>query len=193
MEDVDGLVWASHPKDLEVQNRKQLKAMGVDRRTVDAFYDNAFYTTSDRTHMIADLAVLDEVTDRDHFFRLAKDAEGWLLGNYYRRSARMLARAHIGRPLERFFEPGETIVAALSRDGALLLLLAVDHLSWTESLDLVAGGVERQRRAAGFEGEVVLILGGDLTAQARQGIEALGWTVETWGLGRRVDPGAGSQ
>ncbi|MEM7353608.1 MAG: hypothetical protein AAF657_22615 [Acidobacteriota bacterium] len=176
---VDSLVWASHPKDLEVRNRKQLKAMGVDRDTIDAFFENSFYSTSDRTQMVADLASLDQVAGLSHFFSLAAGADGWLLGAYYRRSAGLLADAHRRRPLDRIFEPGETLVAALSRDGALLLVLAVDYLAWTEGIDLVASGIERQRRAAGFDGNVVLLLGGDLTARARQGVEALGWTLET--------------
>ncbi len=183
-QDVDRLVWASHPKDLEVHNRRQVRDMGVDKATVNAFFDNAFYTTSDRTHMVADLASLNRVRDRGYFFQLAATADGWLLGTYYRRSARLLARTHVHRRLDRIFEPGETIVTALTRGGVLVLVLAVDHLAWTEGIDLVTGGVERQRRAAGFDGDVVLLLAGDLTARARQGVGALGWGIETWGLER---------
>ncbi len=192
-QDVDRLVWSSHPKDLEVQNRRQLRGMGVDKRTVNAFFENDFYTTTDRTHMVADLASLSGVRDRRHFFRLAAAADGWLQGTYYRRSARVLARTHVGRRLDRIFEPGETIVAALTRGGVLVLVMAVDHLAWTEGLDLVTGGVERQCRAEGFEGDVVLLLGGDLTSRARRGVEALGWTVETWGLERVASPASVSQ
>lgn len=34
---VDSLVWQRHPKDIEVENRKQMRAMGVGIDTVDAF------------------------------------------------------------------------------------------------------------------------------------------------------------
>lgn len=188
VEDVNSLVWTSHPKDLEVQNRKELKAMGVDAEVIDALFDHPYYTTSDRTRMVADLVALDGVPNRDHFFRLAVAADSRLLGAFYRRSARMLALSHDRRPLERIVAPTEKIAVAINRRGELLLLLAVDHTAWTEPFDLLVGGVERQTREAGFEGAIVLMLGGDLTETARREIEAVGWIVETGTLDRSVGP-----
>ena len=182
--DVNKLVWATRPKDLEVRNRKQMRRMRVDRDVIDAFFDSSFYSTSDRTQMLSDLTTLAGVRDRRHFFHLAAAADTWLLGDYFLHSARLLARAHRERTLVRLVESDETIVAAMSRKGELVLILAVDYLSWTEGLDLVTGAVERQHRAAGFASDVALLVGGGVTAKARQGIEALGWTLEAHKLER---------
>ena len=182
VEEVNDLVWTSHPQDLEIRNRKLLEDMGVQIDTVDAFFENRHYTASHRTSMVSDLAQLQDTAQREHFFRLAIAADGWRLAAYYRRSARMLARTHEERPFERLVERSEMLVAAVTRSGDIVLLLPVDHLAWTETLDLVTGGLERLRREAEFDGGVVLLLAGNLTPRARRGVEALGWKVETWGL-----------
>ena len=161
--------------------------MQVDGETTHRLFENRHYTASQRTAMVNDLASLEGVEHRDHFFRLALAADGWRLAAYYQRSAHMLARLHRQRPLDRLVARSEKLVAAVSRGGQAILVLPVDHLAWTESLDLVASGLERQRRTLDFEGGVVLLLAGDLTPRARQGVEALGWTVETWGLERLVE------
>ena len=80
--------------------------------------------------------------------------------------------------------PTDRLLFALRQSGELLLFLAVDHAAWTETLDLLVGGVEREARKNGFEGTIVLVLAGDLTQQARREIEAIGWIVETWTLDR---------
>lgn len=184
VESINDLVWKSHPKDLEVQNRKQMKAMGVEKELLEGFFEHPLYNTSDHTHMIADLATLDGVSQRDHFFRLAVAADSKLFATYHRRNASLLAYAHRFHPLDFIVSSSEKILVGMSREGALLLLLPVDHLAWTESLDLLVGAVERKRREVDFDGEVLLLLGGDLTSRARQELEAVGWTVETWGLGK---------
>lgn len=71
----------------------------------------------------------------------------------------------------------------VSEDGDALLFLAVDHLAWTERFDLLLGAVDRECRAAQFEGHVILLLGGDLTERARRGVDAVGWQVQTWAGG----------
>ena len=187
VKDVNDLVWTRHPKDLEVRDRKTLKALGVEIETIDAFFANRLYTVADRTQMVADLASLEGVARRDHFFRLAAAADGWRPAAYFRRGARMLARGRPHRSLDRIVVRSENLLAAVSRGGDLVLALPADHLAWTESLALVVGGVERHRREAGFEGGVVLVLGGGLTARARKGVEDHGWTVETWGLERLLE------
>ncbi|MEM9291085.1 MAG: hypothetical protein AAGD01_05345 [Acidobacteriota bacterium] len=184
LESVDDLVWVTHPKDLEVENRKRLKAMGVERKLIDAFYDHPLYTTSQRTAMVTHLNALEGVEHRDAFFRLAVAAESFRGAAFFHRTARLLERTHRQRPLQMLAPKSERFVAAITPDGGnLVLVLPVDHLAWTESIDLVASGVQRHCESVDFEGETIVLLGGDLTDRARQGIESLGWKVETWGLG----------
>lgn len=178
--DINDLVWTRHPKDLEVQNRKRMQSMGIDGDVIDGFFDHPLYTVSDRTHMIAHLATLEGVANRDHFFRLAVAAEGRLQAVYYRRNAQMLVHRHRAHPLKSLVPSSEVLVVGVSHDGDALLFLAVDHLAWTEKLDLLISAVERECRNASFEGQVVLLLGGDLTQRARQGIKTVGWQVQTW-------------
>ena len=109
---------------------------------------------------------------------------------FYRRSAEMLAISHARSPLESIVGPTDRVVFALRRSGELLLFLAVVHAAWTEPLDLLVGGVEREARKSGFEGTIVLVLAGDLTERARREIEAVGWVVETWTLDRLGQPKA---
>ena len=84
--------------------------------------------------------------------------------------------------------PTDRLLFALRRSGELLLFLAVDHAAWTEPLDLLVGGVEREARKNGFEGTIVLVLAGDLTERARRKIEDVGWIVETWTLDHLANP-----
>ena len=185
--DVDNLVWARHPKDLEVENRKQLTAMGQAGDVVNAFFDHLYYTVSDRARIVASLVALEGVADREQFLEMAVTADSRLTGEFYRRSAAMLAISHARSPFERIVAPTDRLLFALRQSGELLLFLAVDHAAWTDTLDLLVGGVEREARKNGFEGTIVLVLAGDLTEQARREIEAVGWVVETWTLDRLAD------
>ena len=175
---VDSLVWQQHPKDLEVENRKQMRRMGVSATTVDAFFENQSYTTSDRAHMVVDMTTLRGVRNRDHLFRMAATAEDALLAGYYRRSARMLARAHATRALRSIAASSERLVAAERVDGSAVWILAADYLAWTEDLDLVIGAVRRELRTEGFEGSLKLLLAGGLTPAAQRGVEAHDWTIQ---------------
>ena len=83
LSDVDELVWSTGPKDLEVANRKAMKAMGIERKTIHLFFENPWYTASDRTRMVHDLETLRGVGSRDHFFVLAEGAEERLLATFY--------------------------------------------------------------------------------------------------------------
>jgi len=183
-EDVNSLVWAKHPKDLEVENRKELEAIGLVGEVVDTFFDHPYYTVSDRTRIVADLVALDGVADRGQFLDLAVTADSRLIAAFYLRSAEMFAISHARSPLERIVAPTDRLLFALRRSGELLLYLAVDHAAWSETLDLLVGGVEREARKNGFEGTIVLVLAGDLTERARREIESLDWIVETWTLDR---------
>lgn len=184
IEDINQLVWESHPKDLEILNRQRLKNMGVDRGTINAFFDNPLYSPSDHTVIISQLQDLGRVENLDYFFHLAQAANDGMLATFYRRSARMLSRVHDRWPLERLVTPSETLPVALTRDGDLLLVLAVDHLAWSRSIAQLGEAVEHGRKEAKFEGKIVLLLGSDVTPRARHEFESLGWTVETWGLPR---------
>ncbi|MEM9553147.1 MAG: hypothetical protein AAGC60_02735 [Acidobacteriota bacterium] len=188
VEDVNDLVWTRHPKDLEVLNRERLEALGAEREVIDAFMDNGSFTATARTTMVAALTSRSDLAHRSHFFRLAAAAESARSAAYFRRCAMMLERFEGG--LDRLIERSEKILAAIDSEGDAVLFLPVDHLAWTESLDLVAASVERHRQAVGFEGEIVVFLAGDLTARARRELGKPGWRIETWGLDRLLEPEA---
>lgn len=174
---INDLVWAYHPKDLEVRERKDMKAMGVEPSTMDAFFENPVYTVSDRTSIVLDLMSMHGTGNRAHFVREATAADNRPLALYFRRSARMLALAHEQHALEQIVSSSERLVAAQRQDGSVLWFLAVVHLAWTENLDLIVGGVSRQLQIDGGPSNAILHIAGGLTAKAKQGIETHGWIV----------------
>ncbi len=179
---VSGVNWlgevdvAQPPADLRKANREALAAMGVDNATILRFMDNGEYTPTCQTLLVHALKELGRTGGLSAFVRQAARAKGPDQALFRQRMAQMYAAygAKVAE-VEGFLTMGN-LVGARAADGALVICLPVDHLSWTEGLALMAEAA-RPLRDTTRGGVVQLWAAGTVSDLAKRVLTARGWQV----------------
>ncbi len=153
-------------------NRQRLIAMGVDGNLAEAFLNNRYYTPIDQAAITAALESMRGVADKAVFVRRAASANS--RGNAFamRKHAEMAARHAKAGGFARFVSLGGFPFNQM-RDGAVLGVMPVDIVSWTETIARAFGNSSRDLKRIGRAGE--LRLAGNATTLARRRLKDLGW------------------
>jgi len=178
IQDVYGLVWERHPRDVEVRNRKIATDWGVDRQARDRFFWNELFTPTEQTLFVEAVEALRGVPGRQRLMEEAgrtedpAEAESWV------RRVRLLARLRDGGlPLERLDADG-SLAWALTDSGQLVVPCPADLLLWTQDLVRLAGPYKRRFVRPGGP-RPVLAVPGVVSDRARAALDALGWDVRS--------------
>ena len=158
-------------------NRQQLRAMDIDSDLIEALLANRNYTPIDMAALVAALAGLDGVADREIFLQRAALIDSRSLGYFMRRHAEMLKNhQRRGAGFVRFVLLGG-YPFNVTRGGRIVGAMPIDALAWTETIAGVLRGSAADARRVGVGGPVELRITGTATALARKELQALGWRV----------------
>ena len=128
------LVWEKDGDDLAMHQDKILKEIGADKATIQSFRKGSAFSPTQQTLLLAALDQMKEVSGRDEFLNLALAAKDEMEANLFRQTAEMMAQIHTReQPLETIAIAGRPF-GILTKDGAFLVVAAVDRVFVSESL-----------------------------------------------------------
>lgn len=172
--DVNEAVWSKDPYELKDLNRSRLAATGASDELIEIYLESHRLTPSQQTLLTAAIAELDTVDGRDGILRQSLRLDGETEINFFIKSVTMLAWYHLNRtPLEAV-KTYAAVPVGVTGDGNTVMLFAVDHLYWTESIAAAASNYARQAIA---ETETEVWLLGTASQRCKAELAALGLTV----------------
>jgi hypothetical protein len=134
------IVATTSPEDLRARNREILANMGVNKDVIDLFIGNGTYTPREQTFIVGALEEMPETANRGTFIKFAVSTDTEDMAFFRQRMAMLFAayNKHI-EPVTEFVELGR-FVAGRTKSGAIVMLIPVDYLVWTQTTaDAVAG------------------------------------------------------
>lgn len=172
--DVNEAVWSKDPWELEDLNRERLVATGASEELIEIYLDNRRMTPSQQTLLTAAIAELDGVEGRNGILRQSLQPDGETEMNFFIKSVTMLAWYHLNEAPLSAVRTYAAVPVGVSEEGDAVMLFAVDHLYWTESIATAA----RNHAARMAEGQTAKVLFlGTASDRAERQLEALGFDV----------------
>jgi len=172
-----GLLRDYSAEDLELLNRLELAAMGVDEALRERFLEHPRYTPGEAARLVDALAELESTEDRDAFIAAAAAATTAQEARGFQRLAELMRRYHDETGDLHRFVAVEGRIAATTADGTLLVPVVADHAVWSAP---VAAFAESVARAAGSDpelGKARVLVSGTLSERAREEMQSLGLDV----------------
>jgi hypothetical protein len=180
---VDDALRDLSPAELHERNAKKLLAMGVHEFVVKSFLDHGKLSPRHKTVLTTDLEALEGVGDRGKALEAVLDGVGDHVEGpqFYEDLTGMLVALHKEkRPLARL-EAVEGLVVARAADGGFVLPLPVDLVPWTPETEEAFSGFA----ALPATGTRAIVVTGDVTERATEGLVALGFSVTERFLAKR--------
>lgn len=156
-------------------NREKMMAMGLDRGTADALLQNRNYTPLDMTSMVSSLEVV-PVAGRDGFLRRAVGVKRRDAAVFNRRYTEMVADYHLKTKAIVSFVSAAEFPFNQTANGTVVGIWPVDALSWTEGTSRAMGSAASAIRANRL-GRPELRIAGQMTPNAKAGLQGLGFTI----------------
>lgn len=157
--------------------REQLRAMDIDYDLIDALLANRNYTPIDMAALVAALAGMDGVADRDVFLQRAAKIDSRSLAFFMRKHAEMLNNQQSrGAGFVRFVSLGG-YPFNITSNGRVVGAMPVDALAWTDTISSVLRDSTTDARNSGLGGALELRITGTATRLARKELKELGWRV----------------
>jgi hypothetical protein len=171
---IGGLVWSKDPEALRKINEARLAELGVPKPSASRYFLNGNYTLTTQTRLIAALHAV-KVKGCADYVESAADADDEREALFFVESAEWLAGVHKTEPVSALLSDSRAVVA--KRGSRAVALLPVDWLRWKDELQKVttelAARAKRELGATALEMRIT----GTVTAAAKAGLGAEGWTV----------------
>ena len=172
--DVNEAVWSKDPWELEDLNRERLEATGASEELIEIYLDNGRMTPTQQTLLTAAIAELDGVEGRDGILRQSLQPANETEINFLIQSVTMLAWYHLNEAPLSSVQTYAAVPAAVDENGNGVLMFAVDHLYYTET---IAGFARRHASEArdSAAGRATVWLLGTASDRSREALGALGF------------------
>ncbi|RZV34592.1 MAG: hypothetical protein EX272_12415 [Chromatiales bacterium] len=157
--EVNDAVWSKDPYELQDLNRARLAATGADDELIESYLENSRMSPSQQTLLTAAIAEIDGASGRDGILRQALNAETEAEANFLIKSVTMLAWYHLTQSPVVAVSTYAAVPSGTTEDGARVLVFAVDHVYWTETIAEAAGKHAAQSNEDGASKATVWLLG----------------------------------
>ena len=172
---VGGLVWSKDPEALRKINEARLAELGVPKASASRYFLNGNYTLTMQTRLIAALDGV-KVKGCADYVESAADADDEREALFFVESAEWLAGLNKTEPVSSILGDSRAIVAKTGTRA--VALLPVDWVRWKEELQRITAELAaRARRELGATALEMRVTG-TVTAAAKAGLRAEGWTVK---------------
>ena len=182
LNDLNELVWDTHPVDLKLRNEKSLRDMGVSDLTINSFFENKHFTPSMRTKIVGSLEKLGNATGRQVLIRNAAEAENRAEASLFGEITVAFAIYHLSN--ERAVAIVDSPVWPLLKTAKenYVFMAPVDYLSWTDNVSTAANKLIKRLRGRSANSRVELRVQGNVSKLARTRLESLGWVIYEKGM-----------
>ncbi len=120
------------PADLRILNRNRLQAVAVSEPLITAFLDHPYFSPTHETVITEAIAGLGKIKGNDLFFKQANSSWTEVDARFFVFVAMMLRGYHEKVAPIAELRDYSTLVAALDKEGKLMVPLAADYAMWTE-------------------------------------------------------------
>jgi hypothetical protein len=186
---VGGLVWGKDPEALLKLNEQRVAELGTDKKAAAAFFKNKAFKLGYQTRFIAALHAV-KVKGCGSYVDTAEEAANERQVVFFTESAELLQRFHAKYPVDAVLPDSRALVAKTG-DGRAVVLLATDHVRWTEALEKAATEIAARAKAELGTTRLELHLTGRASDRARRELTTRGWGVVE-NVPGTLEAGAGS-
>ncbi len=163
------------PEDLRRINREILEKIGVRKEIREAFLAHPWYSPRHETILVHALDEMNGVEDRSLVLQMAMKAVSEEEALFFQRLAEMLASYHqTVVPLGEFILIDERVLVGYSTDKALVAVLPLGHLAWTQEMAHATDAVVNWTSRVHPIRRVELWMSGQLTKRAHEELEQRG-------------------
>lgn len=168
---LSNMVWNMPPQDLQALNQKSLMALGVKQESIDAFFNNRYFTPTTQTALVLSLNEFKGAGGYSEVVDMASTVASEDEALFLIHSLRILKAYHLKTPIAKLNGSGLVIVA-IQKDGRLIIPAAFDYVSWTDEV------IEFTKRGELRAAHRLVLLSGKLSATAKRGFAESGWELK---------------
>ena len=172
---VSNLVYSTHPIDLQLQNEKSLRHMGISDKWSRRLMESDRHTLTTQTRIVSSLERLDGVRGRKVLVRFAALAKNISDALFYTRMIELLAMYHQQRVRIDKIIATENIPVAQTGNRRIVVMAPFDFFRWTPRGDGFVRRIDEQIARYGAHRELWVM--GQVSAKSRKHLGALGWVV----------------
>lgn len=172
--------------ELWVQSRDKLLALGMDGDTVQLFLNNQMYSPALYTVMTAALESMKGVDNLELLLKVSLQASSPEMARVITEITVLTAGYHTHVTPLRTILPMARITKAVTKDGAVAVILPTDHLIWSERAANALMEISDTPAVSENAGKELWVLG-DLSDKARDEFKKAGWKIST-GAGQQLLP-----
>jgi hypothetical protein len=187
---VGDLVWGKDPEALLKMNEQRVAEIGTPEKAAKEFFRNKVFTLGYQTRFITALHGV-KVTGCGSYVDTAEEAANEREVVFFTESAELLQRFHAKTPVTAVL-PDSRAVVAKTKDGGATILLAVDHIRWSESFEKSLKEILARAKSELGASKVELHLTGFASEGARQQLKGLGVSLVEKVPGTFPDPKPGA-
>jgi hypothetical protein len=179
LDEIDKMLLGNTPDDLEIINREKLKQIVEEDYVIEGFLNHDNYSPRNKTIIVHALAKMDGVKNRDIFIKQAILVDNDEIAFIYQRMAEMTYDYHKKvKPVVEII-PVRKMVANYTSDQAIINILPIDNLYWSEPTDLLVSELlqlsESEDRPVT---QVIMWISGKATSQAKEVLTARGIVIK---------------
>ncbi len=174
------------PSRIRVINEEKLGQMGIAPDLAKHYLDHPVFTPRQDLLLVDSLHRLGAATGRNAYVTAAMAAADEVEANFFVNMAQILRGYHEKQGPIRGITMVGPLTVAQTKSGAALIPFALDHGVWTESADKLSQQLKASYRAPGFNGNFEFWVTGTLSPNAKQQLQARGFTVVEQ-VGGRID------
>jgi len=171
--EVHRLAWSKDPFELRSYLDEALAEFGISRERREYFLNNPYLTPSKQTSIVLSLKELEGVAGREHLLDWAADCRNEDEALYSVATVALVAWYHVRHGAIRFV-PSSLMPVFESRQGDLVSMHPIDHLSWTEEVATILDAVTLPGSLPADRPRVLWLLN-RASERARREVEARGF------------------
>ncbi|MEJ2133959.1 MAG: hypothetical protein P8X86_01790 [Desulfofustis sp.] len=164
--------------ELWVQSRDKLLALGMEGDTVQLFLNNQMYSPALYTVMTAALESMKGVDNLELLLKVSLQASSPEMARVITEITVLTAGYHTHVTPLKTILPMARITKAVTKDGAVAVILPTDHLIWSERVASALMEISDTPKVAESAGKELWVLG-DLSDKARDEFKKAGWKITT--------------
>jgi len=136
LDEVDKLLLDNTQKGLQIINREKLKQIVEENYVIEGFLNHDNYTPHNKTIIIHALAKMEGIKNRDNFIKQAILVDNDEVAFINQRMIEMIYDYHKNvKPVVEII-PVRKMVAIYTSDKAIIAMLPIDNLYWSEPTDI---------------------------------------------------------
>lgn len=163
--------------ELRIINREKMLGMEMDPELVERYLDDNSSSSTYKTYLVGALETMHGVKGRHHFIEHALNSPAEDVSIFRSTSAIMYAWYHKEMKSIDRFERFDTIAVAVDTGNQLVIQAPLDHVLWTESLDLALESIDETIGLSQDFSNKLFMLTGTMSGRAKEEIEDREWLV----------------